>query len=40
MKSKMTAKAYGDINECLASVYSKNIKNTKVWADINPNSMI
>ena len=40
IKGKMTAKAYGEINECLASIYSKNIKNTKVWADINPNSMI
>ena len=40
IKGKMTAKAYTDINDCLSSVYSKNIKNTKVWADINPNSMI
>ena len=40
IKGKMNVKAYEDINQCLASVYSKNIKNTKVWADINPNSMI
>ena len=40
IKGKMTVKAYDDINQCLANVYSKNIKNTKVWADINPNSMI
>ena len=40
VKGKMTVKAYDDINQCLANVYSKNIKNTKVWADINPNSMI
>ncbi len=40
IKGNMTLKAYEDINECLANVYSKNIKHTKVWADINPNSMI
>ena len=40
IKGKMTVKAYEEINQCLAKVYSKNIKNTKVWADINPNSMI
>jgi len=40
IKGKMTVKAYEDINQVLANVYSKNIKNTKVWADINPNSMI
>ena len=40
IKGNMTRKAYEDINECLASVYSKNIKNTKVWADVNPNSMM
>ena len=40
IKGKMTLKAYEDINQVLANVYSKNIKNTKVWADINPNSMI
>ena len=40
VKGKMTVKAYEDINQCLVNVYSKNIKNTKVWADINPNSMI
>ena len=40
IKGKMTRQAYEDINQCLANVYNKNIKNTKVWADINPNSMI
>ena len=40
IKGKMTAKAYEDINECLANVYSKSIKNTKVWADVNPNNMV
>ena len=40
IKGNMTVKAYQDINECLTNVYSKNIKHTKVWADINPNSMI
>ena len=40
IKGNVTRKAYEDINECLASVYSKNIKYTKIWADINPNSMI
>jgi len=40
IKGNMTLKAYEDINECLTNVYSKNIKYTKVWADINPNSMI
>ena len=40
IKGKMTAKAYSDINEVLGMVYSKNIKNTKVWVDVNPNSMI
>ena len=40
IKGNMTVKAYEDINECLRNVYSKNIKHTKVWADINPNSMM
>jgi len=40
IKGNATRKAYEDINECLASVYNKNIKYTKIWADINPNSMI
>ena len=40
IKGNMTRKAYEDINECLSVVYSKNIKNTKVWADVNPNSMM
>jgi primosomal protein N' len=40
IKGNMTRKAYEDINECLANVYSKNIKSTKVWADINPNNMM
>ncbi len=40
IKGKITAKAYSDINEALSMVYNKNIKNTKVWADVNPNSMI
>ena len=40
IKGNMTRKAYEDINEALANVYSKNIKHTKVWADINPNSMM
>ena len=40
IKGNMTRKAYEDINECLSAVYSKNIKYTKVWADVNPNSMI
>ena len=40
IKGNMTRKAYEDINKCLANVYSKNIKNTKVWVDINPNSMM
>ena len=40
IKGKMTATTYQDIGEVLAKVYSKNIKNTKVWADINPNTMV
>ena len=41
IKGKMTRQAYDDINECLAEIYvKKNIKNTRIWADINPNSMI
>ena len=41
IKGNMTSKAYQDINEALANVYNQNnIKYTKVWADINPNSMM
>jgi len=40
IKGNMTVKAYEDINNSLAEIYSKNIKHTKVWADINPNSMM
>ncbi len=40
LKGKMTRQVYEDINDCLANVYSKNIRNTKIWADINPNNMI
>ena len=27
------------INKCLQNIYEKNLKNTKIYVDINPNSM-
>ncbi len=28
------------INKCLQNMYQKNIKNTKIYVDINPNNMM
>lgn len=36
----MKKEAYEIINECLKEVYNLNLRNTAIYADINPNNMI
>ena len=35
----MSKEIYIIINKCLQKIYEKNIKNTKISIDINPNNM-
>ena len=40
IKGSMKKETYEIINECLKEVYKLNIKNTGIYADINPNNMM
>ena len=39
IKGNMTAEANEILNECLKEVYKKELKNTRISIDINPNNM-
>ena len=40
IKGNMTKQANGLLNQCLQEVYQKNLKNTRITIDVNPNNMI
>lgn len=40
IKGNMKAETYEIINECLKEVYKLNLRNTAIYADINPNNMV
>lgn len=40
IKGNMTENANEVLNNCLKQVYDKNLKYTRVWVDVNPNSMM
>ena len=40
IKGNMTKQANEVLNQCLQAVYQKNLKNTRITIDINPNNML
>ena len=40
IKGNMTKQANGLLNQCLQEVYQKNLKNTRITIDVNPNNMM
>ena len=40
VKGNMTKNIYDIFNDCLKSIYSFNLKSTRVSIDVNPNSMM
>ena len=40
IKGNVTKDANEILNECLKQIYNKNLKNTKISIDINPNNMM
>ena len=40
IKGKVDEKSNGILNKALHEIYSKELKNTKVYIDINPNNMM
>lgn len=40
VKGKIDEKSNGILNKALHEIYSKNLKNTKVYIDVNPNNMM
>lgn len=40
IKGKMTEKINDVLNNCLVDIYNKNLKNTRISIDVNPNNMV
>lgn len=40
IKGKMTEKINYVLNNCLVDIYNKNLKNTRISIDVNPNNMV